>query len=98
MNEYEGMRVRMQQMADEPPRILIFSIEEFFFLIMCMAVGGLFDLMLPGMILGLAIGKIFRKLQEGAMPGLLLHLGWWLGIITFKGNFPIGLVREINQL
>ena len=90
--------IRIPQYADDPPQILIFSMEEFFIIMMFMVVGTLFNLMLPAMLVGMGMGKLFKKVQEGAMPGLLYHMLWWIGLVSFKGKFSTGLIREIYFL
>ena len=92
------MEIRMPQYADDPPQILLFSVDEFVIIMMFMVVGTLFNLMLPAMLVGIGIGRLFKKVQEGAMPGLLYHMLWWIGLVTLKGKFSIGLIRETYSL
>jgi len=61
------------------------------------AVGAMFNLLLPGLSVGAAIGKLLKKFQEGMMPGLLFHMLWWVGLVTFKGRVSNGWVREIYE-
>lgn len=92
------MEVRIPQYADDPPQIFFFSLEEFFIIMMFMVVGEVFNLMLPAMLVGIGMGRVYRKVQEGAMPGLLYHMLWWIGLVTLKGKFSTGFIRETYSL
>jgi len=90
-------KVTIPKHVDDPPQILIFSIDEFVIMVGFAVVGSTWGLLLPGLFVGFAIGKLFRKMQEGAMPGLLFHMLWWVGLVTLKGRLPNGLIREIYE-
>ena len=90
--------MKVPQHADDPPQLLIFTVDEFAILMMFMVVGEVFNMLLPGMMLGFAMSKLYRKMQEGMMPGMLLHLLWWIGLARLKGKFWTGLIRELYQL
>lgn len=91
-------KITIPKHADDPPQILMFTLDEFVIIIGFAAVGSGMGLLFPGLLLGTAIGKIFRKMQEGMMPGLLFHMLWWIGLVSFKSERLInGLVREIYE-
>jgi len=89
--------VSIPRYVDDPPQFLLWTVDEFVIMLGFAVVGALWNLLLPGLLVGMGIGKLFRKMQEGAMPGLLFHLLWYAGIVTMKGRFPLGLVREVYE-
>ena len=89
--------VSIPKHVDDPPQLLIWSLDEFIIMMGFSVIGALWNMLLPGLIVGMALGKLFRKMQEGALPGLLFHMFWYVGVVSIKGRIPIGLVREIYE-
>ena len=90
-------KIVIPRYVDDPPQVLFFSFDEFVVFMMCSVIGQIWHMLLPGMLLGTGIAKLFKKLQEGAMPGILFHMLFWIGIVTFKSNVSTGLIREIYE-
>ena len=90
-------KIKIPKHVDDPPQVLIFTMDEFFLMMGFAVVGAAWNLLLPGLMVGAAIGKMFKKIQEGSMPGLLFHMLWWVGLASFKGRVPNGLVRELHE-
>ena len=90
-------RLKIPRHIDDPPQVLFFSLDEFVLIFMFMVVGVLVDMLLPAMFIGIGVARLFKKFQEGMMPGLLYHLMWWIGIVSLKGRVPTGFIREIYE-
>jgi len=90
-------KIIIPRYVDDPPQILFFSLDEFVLIMLFAVLGELWGMLFPGILLGVGIARIFKKLQEGAMPGLLYHMLFWIGIVTFKSYVPTGLIREIYE-
>jgi len=90
-------KIVIPRYIDDPPQVLFFTFDEFIVFMTCSVVGQIWHMLLPGMLLGVGIAKLFKKIQEGSMSGILFHMLYWIGIITFKSYVPTGLIREIYE-
>lgn len=76
--------VRIPRRIDDPPHVLMWSLDEF----MPMAVGLAFGMMIGQATISFLVGYIFtryyRRYRDTHPDGYLLHLMYWYGIATMK--------------
>jgi conjugal transfer pilus assembly protein TraL len=88
-------QVTIPQYVDELPQIWFWELDEAFFLFMGVFIGLLVGWMFTGIVIGVIVAGLFGKFKQGQNRGLLIHIGYWLGIIPLKGMWcSISFERE----
>jgi len=76
--------VRIPRRIDDPPHLLLWSMDELVPLLFCMVLGVMAGSLGPCLLIGILITRGYRKFRDSKPDGYLLHLLYWVGVFTLS--------------
>ena len=88
--------IKIPQRVDEPPHILLWSVDELAPLLLGIVLGMLLGQMLVCFGIGFVVTQFYRRYRENHPDGFLLHIMYWYGIpITRSKSMVNPFVRRL---
>lgn len=79
-------RIEIPRHADEPPHLLLWSVDEIGPILIGMVVGILLRQMAICLLLGLLMTKYYKRFRDNNPDGFFLHYLYWTGIPVSKSK------------
>jgi conjugal transfer pilus assembly protein TraL len=88
--------IKMPRNCDDPPMVLKWSADEFLPGFGIFTLGMLINQKIICLVIAIVVTKMFKRMKEGTPDGFLLHLGYWVGLITAKRTYSMrnAFIRE----
>lgn len=83
--------------VEDPPHFLFWEADEMIPSLVIFTILYMWDFILLSFVLPVVFVWAFGKLKSTTMPGFLLHVTWWVGLLTMNKRFKSGLLREVFE-
>lgn len=80
---------------DSQYQVFFWEMDELIPLIVLIGVGIIFEILLWAIVFGAIIMVRFSRFKLARLDGVLVHMGYWSGVMTLNKLFKNGLVREL---
>lgn len=81
--------VEIPRRVDEPPHLLLWSMDEIAPLLIGLVAGVMLDKLLICMVSGIVLMKVYMKFRDNNPDGFMLHVIYWSGIPSLKSKLFI---------
>lgn len=78
--------VKIPTEIDTPHQVLLWSTDEFIPFMFFLVIGNLSDHLILGVLLGTALGHLYKRYKNTRPDGYLLHFFYWYGLGKSKGK------------
>lgn len=72
--------VKIPRRVDEPPHLLLWSMDEILPLLIGLVMGVMIDKLGVCLVVGFIITKLYSKYRDSRPDGYLLHIIYWMGV------------------
>jgi conjugal transfer pilus assembly protein TraL len=87
--------VKVPRGIDDPPRLLLWRVDEMLPLMVALCVGFMIGQLLFCLILGIIAVRYYKKFNNNTADGLPLHFCYWIGYVKGKGySFKNPFIRR----
>ncbi len=86
--------VQIPRYIDSQMQMFFWEFDEFILAVALFAVGIVMNSLLVAVILIYFVNKAFRRYKDGSMPGTLMHLAYWVGMMPLNQVATDALARE----
>lgn len=83
--------------VDSLPQYLFWEIDEAMVVIVFASVGILVSSLITTTIAGMVCARMLSRNKQKSLPGLTLHMAYWIGAVSLGPQFTNGAMREIVE-
>lgn len=87
--------VDMPRHIDDPTQYLFWEIDEVMVVVGLCAFGIAFEALITMFMVGLVAAYWLRRNKVTQLPGLTVHIAYWIGLTSLSRVFTNGAVREL---
>lgn len=90
-------KVSIPQHIDDQQQFFFWEMDEASIVISFIFLGMLFRTLLTMMLVSIVVQQIFTRFKYSQMPGILMHMGYRVGLTRLNKKFNNGLVRHFHS-
>ena len=87
--------VDMPRHIDDPAQYLFWEIDEVTIVVVCCGCGIAVEALITMFVVGLIAAYWLRRNKVTQLPGLTVHIAYWIGLANLSRVFTNGAVREL---
>lgn len=87
--------VQIPRRVDEPPHVLLWSVDELAPILLGLTIGMVMQKALICVVIGIFIAQAYKKFKDNFPDGYLLHIMYWYGVQTKTTfSYPNSFIRN----